>query len=81
MLEGLSSVPPWKQGTGYARYFTFVNLSIIYLDLAFLFGLIPGIILAFFGFYYFAGFLTLLTVAVTIIRIWNLFLISTQAVL
>lgn len=74
MLEGLSSVPPWKQGTGYARYFTFVNLSIIYLDLAFLFGLIPGIILAFFGFYYFAGFLTLLTVAISILLFLSMYL-------
>ena len=73
-VGGLSSVPPWKQGTGYARYFTFVNLSIIYLDLAFLFGLIPGIILAFFGFYYFAGLLTLLTVAISILLFLSMYL-------
>lgn len=67
MLEGLSSVPPWKQGTGYSKYFTFVNLSIIYLDLAFLFGLIPGVVLALFGYFYFAGLLTLFALAVNVL--------------
>lgn len=45
MLEGLSEVPPWRQGTGYTRYFVSMNVCVIYLDLAFLFGLIPGILL------------------------------------
>lgn len=39
MLEGLSAVPPWKQGNAYSRYFTSMNLAVIYLDLTFLFGL------------------------------------------
>ena len=33
MIERLSYVPTWKQGTFFSRYFTFVNLSVIYLDL------------------------------------------------
>lgn len=67
MLEGLSAVPPWKQGTAFSRYFTFLNLSIIYIDLAFLFGFIPGVIFALAGYYYLAGFLTLFTVAVCVL--------------
>ena len=67
MLEGLSSVPPWKQGTVYSRYFTSVNLWVIYLDMAFLFGLIPGVLLALCGYYYLAGCLTLFTAAVGVV--------------
>lgn len=74
MLEGLSTVPPWKQGTAFSRHFAFVNLSVIYLDLAFLFGFIPGIILALFGYYYLAGFLTLLTVAVCILLFLSMYI-------
>lgn len=74
MLEGLSSVPPWKQGTNFSRYFTFVNLSIIYLDFAYLFGFIPGIILALSGRFYFVGFLTLITLAVCILLFLSMYL-------
>ncbi len=74
MIEGLSSVPPWRQGTAYSRYFTFVNLSVIYLDFAFLFGLIPGIILALFGYCYLAGFLTLFAVAVSVLFFLSMYL-------
>lgn len=74
MLEGLSSVPPWKQGTAFSRHFAMVNLSVIYLDLAFLFGFIPGIILAIIGYYYLAGFLTLLTAAVCILLFLSMYL-------
>lgn len=74
MLEGLASVPPWKQGTAYSRHFTLVNLSIIYLDFAFLFGLIPGVILALFGYFYLAGFLTLFTVAICTLLFLSMYL-------
>lgn len=47
MIEGLSFIPPWKQTGFYPKFFTTINLSVIYLDLAFLFGFIPGVILAF----------------------------------
>lgn len=73
MLEGLCAVPPRKQGTAYSRHFARVNLSVIYLDLAFLFGFLPGVILALFGYYYFAGILTLLTVAVCILLFWSMY--------
>ena len=74
MLEGLHTVPPWKQGTVFSRYFTSVNLSVIYLDLAFLFGFIPGVILALLGYYYLAGFLTLVTAVVCIILYFSMYL-------
>ncbi len=66
MLEGFKAVPPRKQGTFYSKYFALVNLSIIYLDFAYLFGFLPGVILAFFGIYWFAGIYTLLLIPITI---------------
>ncbi len=65
MLEGFSAVKPWEQGSFYSRFFTFINVLIIYLDIAYLFGFIPGVILALFGYYYFAGCLTVLTLIVS----------------
>lgn len=61
MLEGLSAVKPWKQASIYSRYFCSVNLSVIYLDLAYIFGFIPGLIMAINGHYYFVGGLTIIT--------------------
>jgi biofilm PGA synthesis N-glycosyltransferase PgaC len=52
MIEGLTLIKPWQQPKIYTKFFTFINLAVIYLDIAFIFGFIPGIILAFFGFYY-----------------------------
>lgn len=60
MLEGLREVPPWRQ-RGCTRYFTSVNLSIIYLDLAYLFGFVPGVILALLGYPWLVGLLTVFT--------------------
>lgn len=73
MLEGLSAVPPWRQGNAYSRHFTFVNLCVIYLDLAFLFGFIPGVILALFGYYYLAGLLTVFTAIVCILLFMSMY--------
>lgn len=74
MLEGLHLIPPWKQGNTYSRHFAWVNFSVLYLDLAFLFGFIPGIILALFGYYYLAGLLTLITVFICILLYINMYL-------
>ncbi len=74
MIEGLSSVPPWQQGTAYSRNFTFINLSVIYLDIAYLFGLIPAIIIAFLGYFYLAGFLTLFTLFVCVLLFCSMYL-------
>lgn len=49
MLEGLRAVPPWKQPKFFSKYFTGVNLCVIYLDLAFLFGFIPALSLPLWG--------------------------------
>ena len=64
MLEGLGEVPPWRQGSAFSRYFEWVNLSVVWLDLAFLFGFVPGVLLAAMGYWYLVGLLTLFTAAV-----------------
>ncbi len=67
MLEGFSAVKPWKQGSFYSKYFTIINVLIMYLDIAYLFGFIPGVLLALFGYYYFVGYLTIVALMVSII--------------
>ncbi len=67
MLEGFSTVKPWKQGSCFSKYFTFINLLIIYLDVAYLFGFVPGVLLAMLGYYYFVGCLTILALLVSVI--------------
>lgn len=74
MLEGLSAVPPWKQATVFSRHFTFVNLSVIYLDLTFLFGFMPGVLLALLGHCYLVGFLTLVTAAVCVLLFLSIYI-------
>jgi biofilm PGA synthesis N-glycosyltransferase PgaC len=73
MLEGFSYVKPWKQGSGYAKFFTGVNISIIYLDLAYIFGFLPAVIWAFLGYYYFVGCLTLLAVLFSLIGFCSMY--------
>lgn len=74
MIEGLAHVKPWKQKTLYSRYFVSLNLLIIYMDLAFLFGFIPSVIWAFFGYFYFVGLLTLLTVFFSILLFLSMYI-------
>lgn len=45
----------------------------LYLDLAYLFGFIPGVILALFGYCFFVGVLTLITVAICILLFWSMY--------
>ena len=74
MLEGLRAAAPWEQPKFFSKYFTGVNLCVIYLDLAFLFGFIPGIILALMGYCYIAGILTLLYLAVSLLLYINMYI-------
>lgn len=73
MIEGLTYAPPWKQANCFSRYFTSVNLLIIDLDFAFLFGFLPAFFWAILGFDYFIGCLTLWTVAVCTLLYWNMY--------
>lgn len=78
MLEGLSTVRPWQQASIYSRHFSFVNLSVIWLDLAFLFGFVPGLLLAALGYFYLVGCLTLTTLAVCLVFFLSTYLYQKQ---
>ena len=67
MLERLSQVKPWKQKNFFPRWFTTLNILVIYLDLAYLFGFIPAVILALYGYPYFVGLLTVFALFIGVI--------------
>ncbi len=73
MLEGFSAVKPWKQGSCYSKYFSLINVLIMYLDVAYLFGFIPGVFLAFFSYYYFVGYLTIVALLVSIVLYYSVY--------
>lgn len=50
-----------------------VNLSVIYLDLTFLFGFLPGLLLALFGRFYFVGPLTFFTILICILLYFSMY--------
>ena len=74
MIDGFNYVRPWKQGTTYSKFFTFINISVIYFDLAYIFGFIPGVILAIFGYPYFVGLMTLVALVASIIGYSTLYI-------
>lgn len=59
MLEGFRAVCPWRQPGFAGGYFEALNLSIIYLDLSFVFGFLVGVLFALFGQYWLVGWQTL----------------------
>lgn len=67
MIEGLAEVKPWQQPQIYTKYLTGINLVMPFLDIAYTLFWIPGLILAFFGFYWIVGPMTLLVLPLTLI--------------
>ena len=51
----------------FPRWFTTLNILVIYLDLAYLFGFIPAVILALYGYPYFVGLLTVFALFIGVI--------------
>ncbi|MED0680112.1 glycosyltransferase family 2 protein [Aneurinibacillus thermoaerophilus] len=67
MIEGLKEIKPWEQPQLYTKYLTFINLIMPYLDFAYTFFWIPGLVLAWFGYYWIVGPMTLLVLPLTLI--------------
>lgn len=67
MIEGLIEVKPWQQPQFYIQYLTGINLMMPYLDFVYTFCWLPGLILAFFGYYWIVGPLTLLVLPLTMV--------------
>lgn len=67
MIEGLKEIKPWHQPRLFTKYLTFVNLTMPYMDLVYTFCWIPGLLLAFLGYFWIVGPVTLLVLPLTVI--------------
>lgn len=67
MIEGLKEIKPWEHSIFYVKYLTGINLLMPYLDITYTLCWIPGLILAFFGYYWIVGPITLLVLPLTLI--------------
>ncbi|MGG1678240.1 glycosyltransferase [Neobacillus sp. NRS-1170] len=67
MIEGLNAIKPWNQPVVYVKYLTGVNLMMPYLDITYTLCWIPGLILAFFGYNWIVGPMTLLVLPLTLL--------------
>ncbi|WP_145020655.1 glycosyltransferase [Paenibacillus sp. Y412MC10] len=65
MIEALKLVKPWRQPSPYTRYLTFCNFVMPYLDAVYTLVWLPSLILAFFGYYYIVGIMTVLVLPLT----------------
>ena len=65
MIEGLRTVPPWRQTRRFTRILTAVDLVIPLLDTAYVFAWIPGLVLACFGHFWLVGPMTLAVLPLT----------------
>ncbi|MBC2581682.1 glycosyltransferase family 2 protein [Clostridium sp. DJ247] len=74
MIEALKAIKPWKQPYIYIKYLTSINFIMPYLDFAYTFCWLPGLILALFGIYWIVGPMTLLVLPLTLISYTILFI-------
>lgn len=73
MIEALKAVKPWNQPVVYIKYLTGVNLLMPYLDFAYTFFWISGLVLAFFGIYWIVGPMTLFVLPLTFLSYYILY--------
>ena len=66
MIEGLRAVPPWRQQHGLAKVFTGLDVAIPFLDAAYVFLWIPGLVLACFGKFWIVGPMTIAVIPLTL---------------
>lgn len=67
MIEGIRTVKPWKQPRPMVAAMTMLDMVIPLLDLAYTFLWMPGVVLAFFGIYWFVGIYTLAVMPLTLL--------------
>jgi poly-beta-1,6-N-acetyl-D-glucosamine synthase len=73
MIEGIRSVPPWRQRTFIAIALTSVDLAIPFLDLAYVFLWWPGVGLACTGRFWIVGPMTVAVIPMTLLLYWILY--------
>lgn len=74
MFEGIAAIRPWQQPSFAGGYFETLNLSIVYLDLAYVFGFLAGVILSVFGITWFVGWQTLLLFPAVMINVISVYM-------
>lgn len=73
MIEALKVIQPWKQPLYTVKYLTGCNLFMPYLDFVYTLVWIPGLILAFFGYYWIVGLATLFVLPLAMIQNYILY--------
>lgn len=73
MFDGLRAIAPWKQRSFFAGYFEALNLSILLLDAAFIFGFWVGVILLLLGRAWLVGWMTLCMLPGLAISGWSFY--------
>lgn len=71
MFDGLRAVAPWRQSTFFGGYFESLNLSIVFLDVTFIFGFWAGVVLLLLGKDWLVGWMTLCTLPGLAINGWS----------
>jgi len=80
MFEGISTVKPWQQPCFAGGYFEALNLSIVYLDLSYVFGFLIGVVLSIFGLTWFVGWQTLLLLPTLLVNVVSIYLFQRKVV-
>lgn len=73
MIEALKLIKPWKQPLVYTKFFTGYNVLMPYLDFIYTFVWIPGLIAAFFGYYWVVGIYTVFVLPLTAVQNYILY--------
>jgi len=73
VIEGLRTVPPWTQPRLMARVLTAVDMTIPFLDTAYVIAWLPGLILACFGIFWLVGPMTIAVLPLTALAYTVLF--------
>lgn len=81
MIEGLRLIKPWEQGSIYARYLTFIDLIIPFIDLSYVFFFIPGVILGLANRFYLFGPFSLTVIPLIILYFFLMYQTQKQNVL
>ncbi|MCL6477637.1 MAG: glycosyltransferase family 2 protein [Peptococcaceae bacterium] len=73
MIEALKIVKPWEQPLLYTKFFTGYNILMPYLDVVYTFVWMPGLIAAFFGYYWIVGMYTIFVLPLTALQNYTLY--------
>jgi poly-beta-1,6-N-acetyl-D-glucosamine synthase len=73
VIEGLRTVPPWKQPRRMARVLTAVDMTIPFLDTAYIIAWLPGLVFACFGVFWLIGPMTIAVLPLTALAYGILF--------